>query len=132
MREVRCLLRDADAQLEQLSDDCADSRVILEEEDFQILCDAIYARIPQYNLRLYSGLACIRDEEDGEFYPDFCVTIICEDDCAPEDCDSFYWEQDDWIVALHNYLYATRHINLDYAAMSDEPCCLVVPDESQI
>lgn len=55
---------------------------------------------------LYEGTYYQR-YEDGEFYPDWSLTVICNQGDDPH--NFFYYEQDGPEITLHNYLQAMRY-----------------------
>lgn len=83
-----------------------DDKLVEQDDDHMIYVSADYVLVPSLGLRLYDGVYFQR-YEDGEFYADFGLTMICDADKEPED-EYLYFEQDGMVISLYNYLQATQ------------------------
>lgn len=62
-----------------------------------------FCRIPSLGLKLAQGTYCYKDEKTNELTPDFCLTLVYEED-ETDFQQYLYWEQDSPIVTLWNWL----------------------------
>ena len=72
------------------------------DEDFMIQVSGWYLLIPSLGITVRSGIACVFDEEEKMFMPDFDVTVLYEGEV---DSGSWlYYEQDGIVITLANWL----------------------------
>ncbi len=93
------------------------------DDDFRIVVEGWYVYLPSLNLSLRMGIACVLDEECGEYMPDFDVTVVYEGQL--EDDMWLYYEQDGMAVTLGNWL--NGRLSMD--EILNLECRLVVPEE---
>lgn len=87
----------SEMDLSEVEDDIAET-----DEDMQLVISGWYVNIPELNINLREGVACILDGEEKLFMPDFAVTVIYEGDI--EGKEWIYFEQDGFVVTLENWL----------------------------
>lgn len=72
------------------------------DEDFMIQVSSWYLLVPSLGITVRSGIACVFDEEEKMFMPDFDVTVLYEGEV---DSGSWlYYEQDGIVITLANWL----------------------------
>lgn len=81
-----------------------EAEIIEMEDDYQIIVSGWYVYIPDLSLKFRAGVVSNWDEEEQEYLPDFAVTVIYEEDS--EGSDYLYYEQDEMIISLANWLNA--------------------------
>lgn len=80
----------------------ADDDIAEIDEDFMIQVSGWYLLIPSLGITVRSGIACVFDEEEKMFMPDFDVTVLYEGEV---DSGSWlYYEQDGIVITLANWL----------------------------
>jgi hypothetical protein len=78
------------------------------DEDFMIQVSGWYLLIPSLGITVRSGIACVFDEEEKMFMPDFDVTVLYEGEV---DSGSWlYYEQDGIVITLANWLNGRMQI----------------------
>lgn len=82
------------------------------DENHQIVISGWKVIIPELGLALHEGVFCCFDENEQEYLPDFSVTIIKEiAEGEIKEGDWLYYEQDDFVITLANYLHDKMDIN---------------------
>lgn len=79
------------------------------DEDFMIQISGWYLVIPSLGITVREGVACVYDEEEKMFMPDFDVTVLYEGD-SPIPADFLYYEQDGIVITLANWLNGRMQI----------------------
>lgn len=78
------------------------------DEDFMIQVSGWYLLIPSLGIIVRSGIACVFDEEEKMFMPDFDVTVLYEGEV---DSGSWlYYEQDGIVITIANWLSGRMQI----------------------
>lgn len=101
----RCKLYDVEEKMadiesnEPIPDDIAE----LEDDDMILVVSGWCCKIEELGICLRAGCACVWDEEEQVYMPDFSVTVIYEDE--NELNHYLYFEQDDFITTMHNWLH---------------------------
>lgn len=72
------------------------------DDDIQLVISGWSVYIESLNITLRQGVACIWDEEEKTFMPDFDVTIVHEGNIESQVW--LYYEQDGFVVTLGNWL----------------------------
>ncbi|MCQ4754680.1 MAG: hypothetical protein PHD56_06500 [Anaerostipes sp.] len=100
------------------------------DEDFMIQVSGWYLFIPALGITVREGVACVFDEEEKMFMPDFDVTVLYEGEVdagnsrigdsvvrksgeceqAPIPADFLYYEQDGIVITLANWLNGRMQI----------------------
>lgn len=100
------------------------------DEDFMIQVSGWYLVIPSLGITVREGVACVFDEEEKMFMPDFDVTVLYEGEVdsgnsrigdsvfrksgeceqAPIPADFLYYEQDGIVITLENWLNGQMQI----------------------
>lgn len=101
------------SELEDFLDELSESDNFpedIEPEEVQVSEDSIISiegpevTIPDLGIVAREGTMLQKDDEDGEFYPDWSLTVLYEIGKTP--AEYLYYEQDGILVSLHNYLNA--------------------------
>lgn len=71
-----CDVEEAVSEMDELID--VDDDIAEIDDDMQLVISGWYVYIESLNLSLRQGVACIWDEEEKLFMPDFDVTIVYE------------------------------------------------------
>lgn len=111
----------SEMDLLEVEDDIAET-----DEDMQLVISGWYVNIPELNLNLREGVACIWDDEEKLFMPDFAVTVIYEGDI--ESKDWIYYEQDGFVVTLANWLNG----RLPVEQIEQLRCEIVIPQQDVV
>ena len=74
------------------------------DEDFQIWLGGYRVVIPSLLLSVREGVACVFDDKENMFMPDFDVTVLYECEQAPIPVDFLHYEQDGILITLANWL----------------------------
>lgn len=78
------------------------------DKDFMIQVSGWYLVIPSLGITVREGVACVFDEEEKMFMPDFDVTVLYEGEV---DSGSWmYYEQDGIVITLANWLNGRMQI----------------------
>lgn len=116
------------------------------DEDFMIQVSGWYLMIPSLGIIVREGVACVFDEEEQMFMPDFDVTVLYEGDVdagnsrdgdsgvrksgeyeqAPIPADYLYYEQDGIVITLANWLNGRMQIE----AIERLECVLKIANET--
>ena len=96
------------------------------DDDMQLVISGWYVYIESLNLSLRQGVACIWDEEEGLFMPDFDVTIVYEGNIETQEW--LYYEQDGMVVTLGNWLNG----RLSCGQIEQLWCELIIPEQNKV
>ena len=72
------------------------------DDDMQIVISGWSVYVESLNLTLRQGIACVWDEGERLFMPDFDVTVVYEGNIESQEW--LYYEQDGFVVTLGNWL----------------------------
>ena len=95
-----CGVEEAVSESEELIDIADDIAEI--DEDMQLVISGWAVYIESLNLTLRQGIACVWDEGERLFMPDFDVTVVYEGNIESQEW--LYYEQDGFVVTLGNWL----------------------------
>lgn len=95
-----CDVEEAVSEAEELIDIADDIAEI--DDDMQLVISGWSVYIESLNLSLRQGIACVWDEDEGLFMPDFDVTVVYEGNIESQEW--LYYEQDGFVVTLGNWL----------------------------
>ena len=95
-----CDVEEAVSESEELIDIADDIAEI--DEDMQLVISGWAVYIESLNLTLRHGIACVWDEGERLFMPDFDVTVVYEGNIESQEW--LYYEQDGFVVTLGNWL----------------------------
>ncbi|MCU6758758.1 MULTISPECIES: hypothetical protein [Clostridia] len=95
-----CDVEEAVSESEELIDIADDIAEI--DEDMQLVISGWAVYIESLNLTLRQGIACVWDEGERLFMPDFDVTVVYEGNIESQEW--LYYEQDGFVVTLGNWL----------------------------
>lgn len=102
-----CDVEEAVSEMEELMDIADDIAEI--DDDMQIVISGWSVYVESLNLTLRQGIACVWDEGERLFMPDFDVTVVYEGNIETQDW--LYYEQDGMVVTLGNWLMADCLVN---------------------
>jgi len=115
-----CDVEEAVSELEELMDIADDIAEI--DDDMQIVISGWSVYVESLNLTLRQGIACVWDEGERLFMPDFDVTVVYEGNIETQDW--LYYEQDGMVVTLGNWLNG----RLSCEQIEQLWCELVIPE----
>ena len=115
-----CDVEEAVSEMEELMDIADDIAEI--DDDMQIVISGWSVYVESLNLTLRQGIACVWDEGERLFMPDFDVTIVYEGNIETQDW--LYYEQDGMVVTLGNWLNG----RLSCEQIEQLWCELVIPE----
>ena len=95
-----CDVEEAVSESEELIDIADDIAEI--DDDMQIVISGWSVYVESLNLTLRQGIACVWDEDEKMFMPDFDVTVVYEGNIESQEW--LYYEQDGFVVTLGNWL----------------------------
>ena len=95
-----CDVEEAVSEMEELMDIADDIAEI--DDDMQIVISGWSVYVESLNLTLRQGIACVWDEGERLFMPDFDVTVVYEGNIESQEW--LYYEQDGFVVTLGNWL----------------------------
>lgn len=95
-----CDVEEAVSEMEELMDIADDIAEI--DDDMQIVISGWSVYVESLNLTLRQGIACVWDEGERLFIPDFDVTVVYEGNIESQEW--LYYEQDGFVVTLGNWL----------------------------
>jgi len=93
-------VEEAVSEMEELMDIADDIAEI--DDDMQIVISGWSVYVESLNLTLRQGIACVWDEGERLFMPDFDVTVVYEGNIDSQEW--LYYEQDGFVVTLGNWL----------------------------
>ena len=115
-----CDVEEAVSEMEELMDIADDIAEI--DDDMQIVISGWSVYVESLNLTLRQGIACVWDEGERLFMPDFDVTVVYEGNIETQDW--LYYEQDGLVVTLGNWLNG----RLSCEQIEQLWCELVIPE----
>ena len=115
-----CDVEEAVSEMEELMDIADDIAEI--DDDMQIVISGWSVYVESLNLTLRQGIACVWDEGERLFMPDFDVTVVYEGNIETQDW--LYYEQDGMGVTLGNWLNG----RLSCEQIEQLWCELVIPE----
>ena len=115
-----CDVEEAVSEMEELMDIADDIAEI--DDDMQIVISGWSVYVESLNLTLRQGIACVWDEGERLFMPDFDVTVVYEGNIETQDW--LYHEQDGMVVTLGNWLNG----RLSCEQIEQLWCELVIPE----
>ena len=115
-----CDVEEAVSEMEELMDIADDIAEI--DDDMQIVISGWSVYVESLNLILRQGIACVWDEGERLFMPDFDVTVVYEGNIETQDW--LYYEQDGMVVTLGNWLNG----RLSCEQIEQLWCELVIPE----
>ena len=115
-----CDVEEAVSEMEELMDIADDIAEI--DDDMQIVISGWSVYVESLNLTLRQGIACVWDEGERLFMPDFDVTVVYEGNIETQDW--LYYEQDGMVVTLGNWLNG----GLSCEQIEQLWCELVIPE----
>lgn len=95
-----CDVEEAVSEMEELIDIADDIAEV--DDDMQIVISGWSVYVESLNLTLRQGIACVWDEGERLFMPDFDVTVVYEGNIESQEW--LYYEQDGFVVTLGNWL----------------------------
>ena len=119
-----CDVKEAVSEMDELID--VDDDIAEIDDDMQLVISGWYVYIESLNLSLRQGVACIWDEEEGLFMPDFDVTIVYEGNIETQEW--LYYEQDGMVVTLGNWLNG----RLSGGQIEQLWCELIIPEQNKV
>ena len=117
-----CDVEEAVSESEELIDIADDIAEI--DEDMQLVISGWSVYIESLNLSLRQGIACVWDEDERLFMPDFDVTVVYEGNIESQEW--LYYEQDGFVVTLGNGLNG----RLSGGQIEQLWCELIIPDSN--
>lgn len=118
-----CDVEEAVSEMEELMDIADDIAEI--DDDMQIVISGWSVYVESFNLTLRQGIACVWDEGERLFMPDFDVTIVYEGNIETQEC--LYYEQDGMVVTLGNWLNG----RMSGGQIEQLWCELVIPETNK-
>ena len=115
-----CDVEEAVSEMEELMDIADDIAEI--DDDMQIVISGWSVYVESLNLTLRQGIACVWDEGERLFMPDFDVTVVYEGNIESQEW--LYYEQDGMVVTLGNWLNG----RLSCEQIEQLWCELVIPE----
>ena len=115
-----CDVEEAVSEMEELMDIADDIAEI--DDDMQIVISGWSVYVESLNLTPRQGIACVWDEGERLFMPDFDVTVVYEGNIETQDW--LYYEQDGMVVTLGNWLNG----RLSCEQIEQLWCELVIPE----
>ena len=115
-----CDVEEAVSESEELIDIADDIAEI--DDDMQIVISGWSVYVESLNLTLRQGIACVWDEDERLFMPDFDVTVVYEGNIESQEW--LYYEQDGFVVTLGNWLNG----RLSGGQIEQLWCELVIPE----
>ena len=104
-----CKLGELDEVLEALFEDGLDISYSEvhdpDDEEGLISIEGIRIVVSDLKLSARAGDYCRYDEEEGQYMPDFSITLIYDEEEA-DPSKYLYWEQDPYEVAIYNYVHS--------------------------
>lgn len=102
-------LYEIEAYIDKMNlNDVADDVAELDDE-YQLVISGWYIFIPEIQVRLYSGILCIRDKTTGIYMPDCDVAVICEE--GQDMQKIIIYEQENMVNALADWLCGSLSVS---------------------
>ena len=118
-----CDVEEAVSESEELIDIADDIAEI--DEDMQLVISGWAVYIESLNLTLRQGIACVWDEGERLFMPDFDVTVVYEGNIESQEW--LYYEQDGFVVTLGNWLNG----RMSGGQIEQLWCELIIPEQNK-
>ena len=118
-----CDVEEAVSEMEELMDIADDIAEI--DDDMQIVISGWSVYVESFNLTLRQGIACVWDEGERLFMPDFDVTIVYEGNIETQEW--LYYEQEGMVVTLGNWLNG----RMSGGQIEQLWCELVIPETNK-
>ena len=115
-----CDVEEAVSEMEELMDIADDIADV--DDDTQIVISGWSVYVESLNLTLRQGIACVWDEGERLFMPDFDVTVVYEGNIESQEW--LYYEQDGFVVTLGNWLNG----RMSGAQIEQLWCEIVIPE----
>ena len=115
-----CDVEEAVSEMEELMDIADDIAEI--DDDMQIVISGWSVYVESLNLTLRQRIACVWDEGERLFMPNFDLTVVYEGNIETQDW--LYYEQDGMVVTLGNWLNG----RLSCEQIEQLWCELVIPE----
>ncbi|MDD2981652.1 MAG: hypothetical protein PHN80_17080 [Hespellia sp.] len=107
-QEKKYFIGDIEEVLAEMDFSDVDDDIAEIDEDFIIQVSGWYLVIPSLGITVREGVACVFDEEEQMFMPDFDVTVLYEGEV---DAGTWmYYEQDGIVITLANWLNGRMQI----------------------
>ena len=107
-QEKKYFIGDIEEVLAEMDFSDVDDDIAEIDDDFMIQVSGWYLVIPSLGITVREGVACIFDEEEQMFMPDFDVTVLYEGEV---DAGTWmYYEQDGIVITLANWLNGRMQI----------------------
>ena len=107
-QEKKYFIGDIEEVLAEMDSSDVDDDIAEIDEDFMIQVSGWYLVIPSLGITVREGVACVFDEEEQMFMPDFDVTVLYEGEV---DAGTWmYYEQDGIVITLANWLNGRMQI----------------------
>ena len=119
-----CDVEEAVSEMDELID--VDDDIAEIDDDMQLVISGWSVYIESLNITLRQGVACIWDEEEGLFMPDFDVTFVYEGNIVTQEW--LYYEQDGMVVTLGNWLNG----RLPGGQIEQLWCELIIPEQTKV
>ena len=119
-----CDVEEAVSEMDELID--VDDDIAEIDDDMQLVISGWSVYIESLNITLRQGVACIWDEEERLFMPDFDVTIVYEGNIETQEW--LYYEQDGMVVTLGNWLNG----RLSGGQIEQLWCELIIPEQNKV
>ena len=119
-----CDVEEAVSEIDELID--VDDDIAEIDDDMQLVISGWSVYIESLNITLRQGVACIWDEEEGLFMPDFDVTIMYEGNIETQEW--LYYEQDGMVVTLGNWLNG----RLSCGQIEQLWCELIISEQNKV
>ena len=107
-QEKKYFIGDIEEVLAEMDFSDVDDDIAEIDEDFMFQVSGWYLVIPSLGITVREGVACVFDEEEQMFMPDFDVTVLYEGEV---DAGTWmYYEQDGIVITLANWLNGRMQI----------------------
>ena len=107
-QEKKYFIGDIEEVLAEMDFSDVDDDIAEIDDDFMIQVSGWYLVIPSLGITVREGVACVFDEEEQMFMPDFDVTVLYEGEV---DAGTWmYYEQDGIVITLANWLNGRMQI----------------------
>ena len=107
-QEKKYFIGDIEEVLAEMDFSDVDDDIAEIDEDFMIQVSGWYLVIPSLGITVREGVACVFDEEEQMFMPNFDVTVLYEGEV---DAGTWmYYEQDGIVITLANWLNGRMQI----------------------
>ena len=118
-----CDVEEAVSEMDELMDIADDIAEV--DDDMQIVISGWSVYVESINLTLRQGIACVWDEGERLFMPDFDVTVVYEGNIESQEW--LYYEQDGMVVTLGNWLNG----RLSCEQIEQRWCEFIIPKQNK-